>query len=407
VNPKALHPLDQVVDRFGRSVADVSEVPGGDLVAPTDQRAAERSGLDGIVLVLEVVSELRHPLEGDLGIGVCVGLSDSFLRFPTGGDVPVRITSSEQTLQFLGPLVVEPLLRLGQQTPASIEGIGLPSSMTERLVLDPPAALIELGVGELADMKGVGHQGGVRHHDLEDVAIGAGQIEGAELDSIPEGPSLFGQPPHGLGTAATRDDVEQLSGPDIDQLGREVLVVEGTDPDHEHLVESEGGDLADAILVGLEQGFAIGDDGVVHGVPVTPELAGHLVHTPGMLADLESRPPGGAGGEELSRSGDPVVLLGPAAHGAITVRAHPPALPPHQSAGTSLKGQVDEFDPRAVLHLGGHATRRAAHRSGLALDMDLAHATRSVLDAQEPNVGKSDHPHQRALGPRGSSIFGR
>ena len=74
-----------------------------------------------------------------------------------------------------------------------------------------------------------------------------------------------------------------------------MLTVIGTDPDHEHLVEPEGADLADALLVGVEQGFAIGDDGVVHGVPVAAELDGHLVDAAGMTADLDRWPTGPPG----------------------------------------------------------------------------------------------------------------
>ena len=122
---------------------------------------------------------------------------------------------------------------------------------------------------------------------------------------------LLGQPAHGLGAAPTRDDVEELAGPDIDDLGGEVLAVKGTDPDEEHLVEPERGDLADAVVVSDEQGLAIGDDGVVDGVPVTSELGGHLVDAPGAAADLVGGPPGGAVGHHLAGRGDPVVLLGP------------------------------------------------------------------------------------------------
>ena len=93
-------------------------------------------------------------------------------------------------------------------------------------------------------MEGIGDQGGPGHHDLEHMPVGAGEIEGAELDAVPERSSLIRQPVHGFGTAPTRDDVEQLSGSDVDDLGREVLTVVGAEPDHEHLVEPEGGDLA-------------------------------------------------------------------------------------------------------------------------------------------------------------------
>ena len=101
--------------------------------------------------------------------------------------------------------------------------------------------------------------------------------------------------PMGWGLPSTRDDVKQLSGPDVDQLGREVSVVERSDPDHEHLVEAEGRDLTDAVDVGLEQRLPVVDDRPVHRVPVAPELAGHLVHAPGVLADLAGSPTGRTG----------------------------------------------------------------------------------------------------------------
>ena len=129
-----------------------------------------------------------------------------------GGHVAVGIAGPKQPRELLVALVVEALLGLGQQAPAPIEGIGLAAPVAERLVLHPPAALVELGVGELGDVEGIGDQGGVGHHDLEDASIGAGQVEGAELDALTERRRLLGQPGHGLGTASTRDDVEELAG---------------------------------------------------------------------------------------------------------------------------------------------------------------------------------------------------
>ena len=46
------------------------------------QGASERAGLDRIVRVLEVVAELGHPLEGEVGIGVGVELADGLLGLP-------------------------------------------------------------------------------------------------------------------------------------------------------------------------------------------------------------------------------------------------------------------------------------------------------------------------------------
>jgi hypothetical protein len=396
VNGYAFDPLDQVVDRLGRSVADVGLVPGGDLQLPTDERAPEGACLDWIVLVLEIVAELGHPLEGEIGIPVRVELADGLFRFPARGHIPVGIAGPQEPGQLLVALGVEPLLRLGQQAPAPIEGIGLAAPMPEGLVLYPPAALVELGVGELRDMEGIGHQGGLGHHELEHPLVGAGEVEGAVLDAVPKGSTLLGQPGHRTCTAATRDDVQELASTDVDDLGGEVLSVERAEADHEHFVEAEGGDRTEPVPVRLQEGFAVGDDGVVHGVPVTTELAGHLVHAPGMSADLDGHPPGRPRREDLSRGGDPVVRFGPGTHRTVIVGALPPSLVPDEPGRTSLQRQVDQVDPGPILDSGDRPTLRTAGASGVGLDVDPGLATRSVLDAQEGDVGKSDHPHQRA-----------
>ena len=69
--------------------------------------------------------------------------------------------------------------------------------------------------------------------------------------------------------------------------------MERTEPDHERLVQPEGLDHPEAVRIVVDQGGSVGDDGVVHGVPVTPELDGHLVHAPGVASDLFGDPPAG------------------------------------------------------------------------------------------------------------------
>src|SRR5690606_8452341 len=64
----ALDPLDQVVDRLGRSVADAGSVPRGDLVGPAHDGAAESADLRWAVLVLEVMAEPVD--EGGSEVGV-------------------------------------------------------------------------------------------------------------------------------------------------------------------------------------------------------------------------------------------------------------------------------------------------------------------------------------------------
>lgn len=46
---------------------------------PPQQRASERSGLDGVVLVLQVRTQLGHPLEGEVGIAVGIELPHGLL----------------------------------------------------------------------------------------------------------------------------------------------------------------------------------------------------------------------------------------------------------------------------------------------------------------------------------------
>src|SRR5665213_1798870 len=184
----------------------------------------------------------------------------------------------------------------------------------------------------------------------------------------------------------------------------------GAEPDHEQLVESEAGGLVDPVVVGLEQSFPVADDGVVHGVPVTPELCSHFVHAAGVLAHLSGRPPSSPGGEELSRSGDPVVLFGPAAHRTVTVRAHPPALPPHQPARTTCSGRstsstrVRSFTWASTPHDGQPADRATVSTWIFATPPGPSSTPRKVMS------GSPIIPQQRALrvslhGGPPSSVF--
>ena len=126
-------------------------------------------------------------------------------------------------------------------------------------------------------MERIRHLDGTREHEGEDPTVGTGEIEGGEAHLVPPGLLAFGQPGHRPSTAAAGDDIEQLATADVDDLGGELLAVPGSDPDHQHLVETER--LHDTEPVGVvDQGSAIGDDGVIHRVPVAPELDGARSH---------------------------------------------------------------------------------------------------------------------------------
>ena len=105
---------------------------------------------------------------------------------------------------------------------------------------------------------------------------------------------------------STGDHVQQLAHSDVDDLGGEVLAVPAADPGEQHLVEAEGLDGPEPVGV-IDQSGAVGDDGVVHRVPVAPELDSDLVDTAGVAADLFGDPPAGpvASGPSVHRCAAP------------------------------------------------------------------------------------------------------
>jgi len=226
--------------------------------------------------------------------------------------------------------------------------------MSQRVVLHPPPALIELGVGQANQMERIGHLDRPGRHQGEHLAIGAREVQGGEAHLVTPRLAPLGQPGHGLGGRAARDDVEELAVPDIDDLGGELLAPPRTPAHHQRLVEAEGLDRAEATRV-IDQGSAIGDDGVVDRVPVAAQFGGHLVHTARAPADLFGDPPAGPVGHGQTRRRDAVVLLGPAAVGAVGIRTAPPVLVPEQSRAPAEAGQVDEGHDPLILQVGEHA----------------------------------------------------
>jgi hypothetical protein len=73
----------------------------------------------------------------------------------------------------LGPsLLGEALVGPGEQTPAPIQRIILVTAMAEGLVLHPPPALIQLGVGQLHEMKRIRDLHCVGQHRVEHRPVG-------------------------------------------------------------------------------------------------------------------------------------------------------------------------------------------------------------------------------------------
>ena len=145
-------------------------------------------------------------------------------------------------------------------------------------VLDAASALVELLIGEFDDVKRIGHLGGVGQGLVKDRSVGAREIQGAVGDVGEELRPLGVQPRRGLDTASTRHDVEQLSACDVHDLGGELLAVVLALAHEEHLIETQRAHQGETRRVIIHQCDAVGQHGIIHGVPVTAEFAALCVN---------------------------------------------------------------------------------------------------------------------------------
>ena len=119
--------------------------------------------------------------------------------------------------------------------------------------------------------------------------------------------------------------------------------------------------------------------GVVNGLPVTAEFLGHLVDAVGTPADLPRSIQRPARSVMTSRgSGDAVVLLGPAAIRAISVRTPPPSLVPDQSCAAAEQGRSTSL-LRSAGPSGGPERRT---RSIPAALFDIPHGSQAPVDCR-------------------------
>ena len=95
------------------------------------------------------------------------------------------------------------------------------------------------------------------------------------------------------------------------------------------LVEAQRTDVTEPFRV-VDQGPAVGDDGVVDGVPVAPEFLGHVADGLAPPTDLVGRPPSRAVGQGQTWRSDPVIDLGPGPPVALSLPAREAPLVPHE-----------------------------------------------------------------------------
>lgn len=165
------------------------------------------------------------------------------------------------------------------------------------------------------------------------------------------------------------------------------------------LVETRGTDLSAPIKV-VDQGFAIGDDGVVDGVPVAAELLGHLIDCAALAGDVFSDLERGSSSRLHPRMSDPLISLCPAPLRAVPVRTAPPALVPVGCCRLAAEARVDENDFAPAFHLSGHAPDRMPWSPHDRLDVQLGVIIRGV-QADDLDLRKADQApeHSGRIGP--------
>ncbi len=146
---------------------DASSSPGS-----TDFARLVRHAANGKYLAQQPVQQVG------VGVGDVVDGSYDLFGVPGVADLAVWVAGGEQAEQLGLSVFVETLMGLGQQASGSIERIMLASPVSQRVVLHPSTALVELGVGQLHQMKRVGDRRGPKTPTSPPSAPGSPDGEG-------------------------------------------------------------------------------------------------------------------------------------------------------------------------------------------------------------------------------------
>ncbi len=331
---------------------------------------------------------------------------------PRRADLALGIASFEQPAQLGVAAVVEPFVGLRQEPPCAVERIGLAAPMTEGLVLHPASALVQLVVGQLGEVERIGDLAGMPQAFVEDLAVGARHVEHPPTDGLLPGFGLLVEPLERLDRRAAFDDVDQLRGAsgsaDVDDRGAPLLDMPLAGPVEQRLIQAERVDSTDSFGVGLEERFAVGEDGVVDGAPVTAQFDGDLVHRAPEIADLLDDPAAGPIRQRHPWRRDASVDDRPRPRRAGRFGAVPAVLAPHQPGRAPEARQVDQLHPGPVLDPSAHPAGAAPRRSSPGFDVHDDRLVRAVINAQDVDIRQADKQlaHARSVGlHRGSGAL--
>ena len=87
------------------------------------------------------------------------------------------VTGEQQSVRLLATIVAQTFFGLSEQTSGPAERVVLSPSVIEEFVLDAASALVELGIGQLHQMEGIGTWTALAHR-VEDGPVGAPRDRG-------------------------------------------------------------------------------------------------------------------------------------------------------------------------------------------------------------------------------------
>ena len=141
--------------------------------------------------------------------------------------------------------LVETLVAGQEELADPIERIDLAATMAERLVLDPPAHLVDAAVGDSHDMKRVGDADGVVEVRGGARAIALGEVGGDDPDGSHPGGVLAGAPSAQVRGGVALHQVDHPLAIQIDEAGHVDGPVLPRRSQERSLVDAEGPDLLD------------------------------------------------------------------------------------------------------------------------------------------------------------------
>ena len=127
-------------------------------------------------------------------------------------DTDMRLICHEGLTEAFLLTLREPITRGAQKKPDLIEGITLASAVTQGVLLDATAYLIESVASELDDVKGIEDAGGVLELVINGVLISLEGIQSRDSHPCTEVFSALGQPVLVHGARPSRNQA-QSSGP--------------------------------------------------------------------------------------------------------------------------------------------------------------------------------------------------